>query len=116
MNRDPIGHFLRMAGNTDYALTWTDPASQGYALAALLAIAALKPGFRIAVYYLPLAAPVAYIAGGHGIATALRALKATPMVTATACAALAIVPSWNASAAADPGTPILTLERTLRIE
>jgi hypothetical protein len=147
MNRDPFGHFLRMASNADYALTWTDPAYQGYAIrqpltqavaaaisafivvglgrmllnarravnrflllwaalpvAALAAIAALKPDFRIAVYYLPLAAPVAYIAGGYGVATALRALKVTPVATAAVtvavCAALAIVSTWNFAAAA----------------
>lgn len=31
-NRDPVGHFLRLATNAGYALTWTDPSLPGYAL------------------------------------------------------------------------------------
>lgn len=31
MNRDPLGHFLRLATNADYALTWTSPELSGYA-------------------------------------------------------------------------------------
>lgn len=30
MNRDPLGHFLRLATNADYALTWTSPDLPGY--------------------------------------------------------------------------------------
>ncbi|MCS7055682.1 MAG: hypothetical protein NZM18_05850 [Thermoflexales bacterium] len=31
-NRDPIGHFLRLASNRDYALVWTSPQVQAYAV------------------------------------------------------------------------------------
>jgi hypothetical protein len=31
-NRDPIAHFLRLASNRDYAVTWTSHESTGYAL------------------------------------------------------------------------------------
>jgi hypothetical protein len=31
-NRNPLGHFLRLASNQDYALTWTSPQVQAYAI------------------------------------------------------------------------------------
>lgn len=31
-NRDPIGHFLRLASNRDYAVTWTHPRLHNFAL------------------------------------------------------------------------------------
>lgn len=36
-NRDPIAHFLRLASNRDYAVTWTSHESTGYALREPLA-------------------------------------------------------------------------------
>lgn len=140
--RDPIGNFLRLATNRDYALTWTDPNYQGYAmrepltqvlalalsgfvvlglarmawhwrrptnrfllawaalpLFALLAIAAISRQFEVMLYYLLVTSPVQFLAGGYGLAWPLR--RAKPVVTLGACAALAILPAWNASAAAE---------------
>ena len=36
MNRDPIGHLLRLASNADYTATWVSPETPGYAVGLAL--------------------------------------------------------------------------------
>ncbi|HQV68243.1 MAG TPA: glycosyltransferase family 39 protein [Thermoflexales bacterium] len=153
MNRDPIGHFARLASNAAYALTWTNQSAQNYAarlplsdalsaalgifialgmarlawgfrkpanrfllvwaglpILALLAIAALKKDFLVAIYYLLLTSPVQYVAGGLGLSLLFSAPVAqsgrsakniSSGLTLLLCAALSIIPAWNFGAAAE---------------
>lgn len=143
--RDPFGHFLRLATNRDYALSWTnrayalydvrEPLSQalavllsisvaiglgrmawgsrqalnrfwlawaGLPIAALLAVMLIKRDFDVAPYYLLLASPVPYLAGGYGLASMLGFVGARtrPLVTVALCGVLALVSAWNFWAAA----------------
>jgi hypothetical protein len=71
-------------------------------LGMLMMLVAAKPDFRVAVYYLTLAVPVAYVAGGYGTTWALSLIRARGMIGGVAlCATIAILSAWNASAAAD---------------